>query len=241
MPSPKRQDLVRFGVLGLLGVTVYHMTLNWGQVSVPAGTTSLIISTVPVLAAILSRWVLNERLSALAWMGFVVSLAGIGVMTFGQDRGASFAVGVGYLLLTAISAAFFTVYVKPVFARYNPIHAMAYITWAGSLPFLLFAPGFVQAVGAAPLHATLASVYIGVFPAGIAYATWGIALSKAPVSRVTPILYLVPPLAILWGWGWAGETPTWMTLVGGTIAMAGVVIVQRWGKARVNPSLAVRA
>jgi drug/metabolite transporter (DMT)-like permease len=95
---------------------------------------------------------------------------------------------------------------------------------------LVFLPGLPQAIQSAPLDATLAIVYLGVFPAAIAYLTWTYALSQIPASVVTSFLYVNPVLAILIAWVWISEVPTPISLVGGGLAIAGVVIVNRWGK-----------
>ncbi len=227
---PARRDWHRFALLGFCAVTIYHTALNFGEQTVPAGTASLIIATVPVFTAIFSRIFLEERLTGVAWAGLFWSLFGIAVMTFGGEREVGFTLGVFYVAVAAVSGAIYTVFVKPLLARYPPVNSMAYVTWAGTLPLFLFAPGFLQTLSAAPIESTLIGVYIGVFPAGIAYASWSIALSRLPVSRVAPFMYLVSPLAILWGWLWAGEAPTAMTLVGGFIALSGVLVVQLWGR-----------
>lgn len=230
MRMPPVRDWHRFALLGLCAVTIYHTALNFGEQTVPAGTASLIIATVPVFSAIFSRWFLRERLTGIAWAGLALSLFGIFVMTLGGEREVGFTTGVIYVAVAAVSGATYFVFVKPMLTRYDPIDSMAYVTWAGTLPLLLFAPGFLGTLRSAPLESTLVAIYIGVFPAGIAYASWSIALARLPVSRVAPFMYLVSPLAILWGWLWAGEVPTLVTLLGGFIALAGVVVVQVWGR-----------
>ena len=236
MRLPPAKEWPTIALAGLCGVTIYHTALNYGELTVPAGTASLIIATVPVFTSVLSRFTLGERLSAVAWGGFALSLLGIVIMTLGGEREVGFTLGAIYVVISALSGAVYFVLMKRVVGRYDPVDATAAATWAGTLPLLVFSPGIVEAVREAPLHATLAGVYIGVFPAGIAYAAWGIAMSRLPVSRVSAFLYLVPPLAILWGWVWAAEVPAPITFVGGLVALLGVIVVQRWGRPRPAPS-----
>lgn len=223
---PPIREWSRFALAGLFGVTIYHTALNWGQTTVPAGIASVIIGTAPVFASILSHWFYGERLTSRRWAGFGLSLLGIGIMGLGGEPGSGFLFGVASVSLAAVCGAAHFVIMKGLVDRYHPVHAMAVATWMGTLPLLVFAPGLAAAVRQAPLESTLAGIYIGLFPAGIAYAAWAIALARLPVSRASAFMYLVPPLAAGWGWLWANEVPTWRGIVGGLVALAGVAVVQ---------------
>src|SRR5690606_21370898 len=106
----------------------------------------------------------------------------------------------------------------------------AYFTWAGTLPFLVFSPGLFTAMQSATLEARLATLYVGVFPAAIAYVTWATALSLANASSVSSLIYLEPAVAIVVAWMWLHELPTPLSLIGGVIAIAGVMIVNVMGR-----------
>lgn len=59
---PRREDLPRLFLLGFLGITVYHTALVYGELTVSAGAASLLIATGPVFTALLSYFLLGERL-----------------------------------------------------------------------------------------------------------------------------------------------------------------------------------
>jgi drug/metabolite transporter (DMT)-like permease len=94
---------------------------------------------------------------------------------------------------------------------------------------LVFLPGLGRAIANAPLDITLAIVYLGVFPAALAYVAFSAVLAHAPASLVTTSLYLIPVVATGIAWVWLREVPSMLTLVGGGIVMAGVLLVVRWG------------
>ncbi len=230
MEMPRREDLPRIFILGLTGITIYHCAINIGEVTVTAGTASLIISTSPVFTTIMAKYMLKEEFRPIGWVGFLLSLIGVCLMALNGDGGLKISSGALLILLASISTAFYMVYQKPLFSRYKPIATMAYITWAGTIPMLVFIPGLLKQMAVAPPASTLSALYIGAFPGAIAYAAWSVANEIYPSSTLSSFLYLSPPLAILIGYLWLGEIPTGGQILGGVIALIGVYIVNKWAK-----------
>lgn len=228
---PRKEDIIRIMVLGWVGITVYHVGVTFGQQTVSAGTTSMIIGSAPIFTALIAVIFLKERMEWFGWVGLGIGFVGILLITWGSP-GSSFTVSGGtfLVLIAAIATSVFFVLQKPLFIRYNPIQLTAYFTWAGTLPMLVFIPGLFENIQEATLAANLSAIYVGVFPAAIAYATWAIALSMGDASKVSSLLYLEPPLAIIIAWFWIGEFPSLLSVIGGTIAISSVAIVNIIGR-----------
>jgi drug/metabolite transporter (DMT)-like permease len=224
---PDRRDVPAFLGLGVVGMTVYHLALNFGEVHVSAGATSLIIATAPVLTALVAWGLTGDRLAPLGWAGSLVAFAGVALIVLGDGAVGRIHPAAGLILVSALATAFFAVLQRPLLARYRPLEVAAFVTWGGTLPLLAFAPGVATAVLDAPATSTWAVVHLGVVPSAIAYTLFAIALSRAPAPIVTSFLYLVPVVALLLSWWWLGEVPSSLTVVGGAVAVAGLVLVQR--------------
>jgi drug/metabolite transporter (DMT)-like permease len=72
-------------------------------------------------------------------------------------------------------------------------------------------------------------IYMGIFPGALAYLMWNYALSKVPASILTSILNISPVPTIIIAWIWLDELPTALAIMGGVIAIVGIVIVNRYG------------
>ena len=230
MPLPKRRDLPVIVAAGLLGITIYHVALNYGEVTVSAGAAALIISSIPIFTALMGRAWLGERLTGWGWVGILVSFAGVSLIAFSKEGGGfGFNLDAALILLAAVCAAGYIIISKRPLARYGAVEFTTYAIWAGTLPMLIFLPGLIAQIPDATTEATVSGIYLGVFPGAISYVLWSYALARVPASILSAFLYVQPVNAIIIAWIWLGEIPTTLTLIGGAIAVAGVVLLSMMG------------
>ena len=224
---PEMRDVPALLALGTVGIAVYHFALNVGESYVSAGATSLIIATAPAITAIVAWRLHGDALPPLGWAGTALAMAGVVLVVLGDGPVGRMHPAALLIALSAVATAFFAVLQRPFLARYRPLEVTAYVTWGGTLPLLLFAPGLPTALAEAGTTPLLAVVHLGIVPSAIAYTLFAVALKAAPAPLVTSFLYLVPVVALLLSWWWLGEVPTPLTLAGGAVAVAGLTLIQR--------------
>lgn len=230
MPLPRRRDLPGFAFLGCLGIAFYNVALGYGQVTIPAGTASLLIASTPIWMALLAAAVYGERLRPWGWVGIGLSFAGVAMIGWGTRAGLRIDPRAVAVLAAALASGLYALGQKPYLARYSAPQCTAYAIWAGTLLLVPFSRGLLGELQAAPAAATLAVAYLGVFPAALGYLTWAYVLARVPAPTAGSFLYLVPAVAMLTAWLWLGEVPSSLSLVGGALVVGGVALVNRWGQ-----------
>lgn len=234
---PQHKDMLKIALLGWTGISIYHTALTFGEQTVQAGTASLLIAAAPAFTALLAAYFLKDHLSWVGWGGILLGFLGIVMITVGSGHSQGFTGGALLILVSAVATAIFFVFQKPLFRSYSAIELTAYFTWFGTLPMLVFLPGLWTQIQHATAVATWSGIYIGVFPAAVAYVSWAMALSSGRATAVSSALYVNPILAIFIAWVWLGELPQLTSVVGGVVALAGVIIVNLWGKSKVKEGL----
>ena len=225
VPLPKRKDLPLFIASGFIGLFLYMWSFNAGTVHVSAGISSFIISTSPIFTLILSIFVLKEKTSLMIWVGVFISFVGLGMISFTQITDMQLNVGVILLLGASIFTSAYTIIQRFLLKNYTSMQASAYSVVIGTVFMLIFFPSLVREFPKAPLSANLIIIYLGIFPAAIAYFFWTLALSKAKKTvYISNFLYLIPFLSIVIAYFWLGEEIPPLALVGGVIIITGMVL-----------------
>lgn len=222
---PRWSEAWRFFVGGLFFVALYTTLLNIGEQTVSSGPASFIINVNPIITAALAMMFLGERFGRGAWLGTAVSFTGIGLIALGEGDDLRIDAGALLILGSAFCNSITTVVQKPLFARHKALTVSAWNMVIGGLLLVPFLPSAIVQSQAASTEALLAAIYLGVVPSLIAYASWNIVLSRLPASRASNFMYCVPPVATLMGFAWLGEAPSALSLIGGVMALGGVILV----------------
>jgi drug/metabolite transporter (DMT)-like permease len=234
---PERHDLPLIIACGFFGMAAYQLLLNWGELSVPAGTASVIVAAAPLVSVTVAAIAFRERLSAPRIIGSVVAIGGVAVVCLarsGVSLTASAAIVIGAMIVQGV----YHPLTRPLLKKYTGLEVATYGMVTGTVMLLPTVPfAWVDLTSATPA-AWLAAVYLGLLPSALGFVLWGYAVARLPVAASTSLLYLVPPIAVLIAFVWLGELPYPAELLGGMVVIVGVVFVTLGDRIirRVRPS-----
>lgn len=220
--APDRADWPALLLAGVSGFTLYHLALNFGLTSVTAGQASFIVATIPTWTALISSRYLGERLGLKGWLGILLGLLGVGVLSLGQGADLSIGVGAGLVLISALGSAVNITTQKRLLLRYDPLSLSIYTIMIGCLPFFLHLPLTTSALAGLSLKGWAITLWLGLGPIALGYFLSNVALSILPATRSAQLMLLVPPLVSLLAWLLINEQPGGALLLGGPLILLGV-------------------
>jgi drug/metabolite transporter (DMT)-like permease len=222
------KDRVQLLLSGMAGIGIYNICLNYGELSVSAGIASFIIGLMPVMTILLSLIFLREKLQRGVWIGILISVLGLVLLALGESSEPGMQQGILAILVSALLGAILTIIQKRFVSIYHPVAIIAWVMWGGTLLLLIFLPGLVNEIQLADFQTTTAVVYMGIFPAALAYLAWGYALKYLSASNASITLYALPIVSTLMGFVLLNEQPSLISLVGSSITLAGAFISSRY-------------
>lgn len=224
IPWSHRLELM---LLGVAGIGVYNICLNIGETTVSAGVASFVIGMIPVVTIVLSALFLKERLTTLAWSGVIISVFGLLIMVLGENAPIELGSGVLVIFISSLMGGLYTVLQKRYLIHYHPVMVTAWVMWGGSLLLLWFANDLLHQIMIASFASTTSAIYMGIFPAALAYVAWSYVLHHLSASTASMYIYFLPILSTLLGMLLLNEHPSVISLFGGILSLAGALIATR--------------
>lgn len=240
IPLPSSAELPRVLLLGLLGNLTYQMCFIFGLDRTTAANASLLLAVTPVITALMTAALGQERIRPRAWFGVIATLFGVSMIVLGAARGAhqdGTLVGNVLMMGAILTWSFYTVGSRPLVDRHGPLPVTAWTLWIGATGiFLVGLPDLLRVqLGALNLLTWACIIYAGVLSIGVAYIFYYFGVSRLGNTRTGAYSNLVPVFALLAAWLGLGETPKLFQIVGAAVIIGGVTVAQSGSLAKAVP------
>jgi drug/metabolite transporter (DMT)-like permease len=223
-----RGGWLRLAIGGVLGVAVYQLAINAGADRIPAGTTSLVVASSPVLTLCLAVAAGQERLTGTKLAGIVLAFVGVAVVSQSHGLGSSGVAGSVLVLVGAASWAAYTVLMKPLLVGRDAAWLTAASGLIGTASLLVVARSstLTAALSLSLAQAALV-VYLAVVVTFVGYVAWNLGVRGVDPSVAAVYLYPITPLSLVLASLLLGERLTASLLIGGGMVVVGCVAATR--------------
>jgi len=233
LPKLSRKQWIATFVLGTLGVFAYNLFFMAALERLPGSRAALIIALNPVITIAISAVALKEHLTARRWLGVAIALFGVWIVISHGDIAslASAGIGAGELFMfgAVTSWALYTIIGRKVLGGLTPLAATNYAALWGTLLLAGAAAPEFGSISMKEFDGTLIGslLYLGICGTALAFVWYYTSVKKLGTAVTSIFNNLVPVFGVAISVLVLGEPLLASMLIGGAIAIVGVMMVSR--------------
>lgn len=229
LSGTNRHQELTFAAAGLCGICLYYLLENIALTYTMASNVGVIISVAPFFTAILSHVVLKEeRPGTNFFVGFVVAIAGIILISFNGSKLELNPIGDLLALLASLIWACYSVLTKKIGGfGYHTILATRRVFCYGILFMLptLFLFDFKMELTrfANPVY-LFNILFLGLGASALCFVTWNFAVKVLGAVKTSVYIYMVPVITVVTSVVVLHEKITVLSALGTILTLAGLLL-----------------
>jgi len=234
-PLPDKKSILKISLSGILMLALGNALLAWVEQYLPSGLAAILVATVPLWFVILDKRQWNFYFSnKQIILGLVVGFAGVILLFYGKSSADLFnskmkIISLFVLLVGTIGWTIGSLYSKYQKIQGSTLMKVAIQMISASLVIFIGGFGFNEQKGFAINRVSWESIgalaYLIVMGSLVAYMAYIWLLSIRPASLVGTYAYVNPVVAVFLGWLIADEHVNIQKIIGLTVIIVGLVIV----------------
>jgi drug/metabolite transporter (DMT)-like permease len=229
-PHPMtRRELLWLAALGIVGQSLYQYLFIAGLARTSIANSAVIAAAAPVMIAIASGAVGEERIGPAHWLGAALSLTGIYIVVGpGVQIGGS-SLGGDLLMLAAMCCwSAYTLGARPLMTRHSPVAVTGISMVVGTLFYVPAVASHVAGLqwSAVSTLTWVALVYSAVFSLSLSYTIWYAAVREIGSARTSVYSNLVPIFAMATAILFVGEPVSPRKMAGAACVLIGVALTR---------------
>ena len=226
-----RQDVPRLLLISLVGMFGYFAGSVFGFSYVTSAIGGIVISTQPLLIALLASVIGAERVTVPTIIGLIVSFIGSLYLFSGDAQGdlsqSHMITGGLFIFMSGAFWAVYVIYSKSLIQAYGTMKLSLLSLAIATFPALAFiSPGTWETTMSMDQNAIFSLFYLTFIGTLVTLGTWNYAVGLLRPTAVGASLYLIPIFAITAGMLLLGEIVSATTFIAGAIILLGVAIAQ---------------
>ena len=230
-PRPiERADWPALIKLSAFGFFLFQFFLTLGVTRTTAGNASLMLGMLPVSVAIINAVSGQEPITRRTVLSIAITLSGVCLIVTGSGSKISLSgdhlIGAGLLLCAQCAYGYYTVFSRPLTAKYSSLQINASVFAATTVLFVLIALPSLLASDWQRLTwpAWAGAIYSGIFPLSLGNTLWVWGVGVIGSARASLFNNLAPVFAILIAYLLLGEAFGLIQALGAAIIYIGLRI-----------------
>jgi len=223
-----------FLTLALFEPFSYFIGESFGLTYVSATVGSVLISTIPVFAAIGAWIIFKERLKWINYAGIILSFIGVLIFLVNKDGTLSFNIkGIALLMLAVISATGYNLTLSRLVGKYSPVLIVNIQNCIGSV---LFLPIFLLSDLRHIIHTSvdfrdmIPVIELAVFASCGAFILFAFSVRNMGVTRANVFTNFIPLFTALFSFFILGDRLTIQNGAGMVVVIVGLILSQMNGR-----------
>jgi drug/metabolite transporter (DMT)-like permease len=224
-------------ISSIFNVTLFYGLQTVGMMHMPSGLFSVIVYLQPVLVGIMAWLWLGESMTGLKIVGLIVGVLGVAAVSAGGLSGHIAVLGIVLALITAVSWAIGTVYVKKVSPRVDSIWLVAFQCTFGGIA--LTTVGSVTEKWSDIVwneHLLIGLVFGIVLGISASWVVYFKLVNSGDASKVASYTFLVPVISVISGALFLHESFSIYLLVGLVLIGISIYLVNRKPESSLSPA-----
>ncbi|NLN57877.1 MAG: EamA family transporter [Gammaproteobacteria bacterium] len=191
-----------------------------------SGIIALMFGLAPIMAGLIGRFVFQQHLARLQWLGMLVSITGLGIICFGGETQHVHPVGIALMLLSVLTYAMSIFWVKKVNAKIEPVAQATGSILVSTIAALCIVPFIWQDVPTAwpSLKSMAALLYTVIMASLIAMFCYFKLVQNIQATTLSLTTVMTPMLALLIGALFNQEALSMMVFVGASVLLLGLFL-----------------
>lgn len=223
---------ITFAAAGLCGICLYYLLENIALSYTLASNVGIIISIAPFFTAILSNIFMKteERLRINFFLGFLVAMAGILIISFNGKELEIKPIGDILAIAAALVWAIYSLLTRKISSYgYNTIQTTKRVFAYGiifMIPTLFFFEFNLDLARMANIKYLFNLIFLGLGASALCFVTWNYAVKLLGAVKTSVYIYMVPVITIVASAIVLREQITLAMGVGTALALVGLILSQ---------------
>ncbi len=228
------RDGLQFILIGVFGQVVAQLFIAWGVRLTPASNAAVLVLALPVSTALMAYLILDERMTMVRWLSFIVALAGVlecsGVRWSELHlKDHKYLAGNLLIFLSITASGFYNVASKKLLLRYSPLQVVLYSYYVFvvvTLPIVIYTePESFRKILQFDRRLWFGIILLALFVYFLAMILFLSVLSRLDATQAALSNYLIPLFGVLTAAIVLHERLTKFMVLGGSLVLAGTLLM----------------